>query len=95
MCPRRSTVCGGPIAGASGREVALSLLAPIAAVAVAVGAALALGIALPTGSVWSFIALTVLCLAVNAAVLLVARAFGYSALGQLGRRLKSSFGKQR
>jgi O-antigen/teichoic acid export membrane protein len=89
-----SLVDGAHISGATVRQVVGSLLPPALAAGAAMAGAVLLGMVLPTGSVWSLIALTFLCLAIYVLSALVARACGYTAVGQLGRRLKSSFARQ-
>ena len=82
------------IAKAPGRQVTVIFLVPVIGVAVAVAAAIGLGYLLPTGSIWSLVALTALSAAAYAVVILVARAFGYTGASQLARRLWSSFGRR-
>jgi lipopolysaccharide exporter len=86
---------GARIVGVKAGEIASSLGVPFVAAGLAMGAAVGLGYALPTGSIWSLLALTALCGAVYVAVALVARVAGYTALTQLGRRLRSSFATQK
>lgn len=89
-----SLVDGARLAKASGWQVVNVLFVPSLAAGLAMAGAVGLGYALPTGTVWSLVALTALCVAVYAAVTVVARAYGYTAVGQLGHRLKDSFRRQ-
>jgi lipopolysaccharide exporter len=85
---------GARISGASARQVAGSLIPPMSAAGLAMAGTVLVGMGLPTGSVWSLLALTGMCLVIYVACGLIARAFGYTAPGQLGRRIKSSLARQ-
>jgi lipopolysaccharide exporter len=85
---------GTRIAGASGWHVVGSLGVPSLAAGLSVAGGLLLGVVLPTGSLWSLVSLTLLCIVIYAAVVLIAQVFGYRALAQLRRRLRSVLAKQ-
>jgi lipopolysaccharide exporter len=86
---------GARIAGVAGGQVMGSLGVPVIGAGLCMAAALGMGYALPTGSIWSLVALTGVCLAIYAAVALVARACGYTAVAQLVHRLRSSFSREK
>jgi lipopolysaccharide exporter len=84
---------GARTAGTGAREVLSRLVVPVIGAGLAMGGAMALGLVLPVGSVFSLLGLTGLCFALYAVVALVARACGYTAASQLWSRLSSSLSR--
>ncbi len=86
---------GVRLVGAETRETISALGVPMLAAGLAMAGAVGLGYVLQTGSLYSLLALTALCIGVFAAVVLVAKACGYTAVTRLARYIKLGLTKQR
>jgi O-antigen/teichoic acid export membrane protein len=90
-----SLVDGARLTRASVVQVLGALLVPSLAAGLAMAGTVAMGFVLAAGSVYSLVAVSGMCIAIYILVAVIAKAFGYTAVSQLGRRMRSSFGRQR